>query len=633
MSRRGPGPGGGALAAVRAHTAARAVRTAVGLAALTAAALLAGCRPEETVRLDLAALPPAAAGGAAVAHAATFAPLGAGDTPRLAGAEVAAIEQPPGTRVAWTLPGGPARLSFLPLGTRSPAGGCGSRYQAAFRPAGAGEETVLYEAPIGPLPRFAPAAVEVDLPAAPGRLAFEIVAPARAPAGCSAGPALWGSPSVVVLRRAARRPPAASPNVLVIGVDTLRADRVGPRGGGRPSLTPAIDRLQAESDVWERAYTSFNSTNPSFVSVFTGLAGRRHGVYDLSTPLPAGHVTLAERFAAAGYRTFAVIAARHLAPRYSGLGQGFDEVVTPHQSQLSAELAVDRAIDWLDRRGGDPEPFFAWLHLFDPHTPTVPPEPFASGLGAAQPAGTAPVGAWRPFRAPGRRDFAERRLGGHPDLYDGEVAYLDRQVDRLLGVLAERRLLAETLVVFFADHGESLGEHGLLHSHAGLYEPSVHVPLSVRWPERFRARRPGGVPAGRRFRGLVQTIDLYPTLLAAAGLPVPGGLDGRDLYALGDAGRPAVFVEHANRAGAAVRTRRHKYVRLSGPAAPHQGPALFDLAADPDETVDLAGRGLAVEERLAAALAGWLAAGRAAAPPVELTDEDRERLRALGYLR
>ena len=611
-------------------------RSARVLPALVAAVLLLlGCRPEGTVegtvRIDLASLPPDAS-GAHGAHATTVANLGVGETPLLAGSEVQAIEQRAGTRIGWELdPGAPARLTFIPLGTPSATGGCGSRYRAAFRSAVTGEEDVVSEEPVEPVRRFAPAAVEVELPAAEGRLSFEIVLAADAPGRCRTETALWGSPAVVGTRRLARRRPAEVPSVLVIGVDTLRADRVGPRGD-RPSLTPAIDRLRAESDVWERAYTSFNSTNPSFVSVFTGLSGRRHGVYDLSTPLPAEHTTLAERFQAAGHRTFAVIAVRHLEPRYSGLGQGFREIVTPPERRLSAELVVDRTIAWLERDRG---PFFAWLHLFDPHTPTSPPEPFASGMGAAAPSGMSPVAGWRPFRDPGPRAFVERRLGGHPDLYDGEVAYLDRQLDRLLGFLAERRLLEETLVVFFADHGESLGEHGLLHSHAGLFEASVHVPLSIRWPERFRDRRPGGPadPPGRRFGGLVHTIDLFPTVLAAAGLPVPPDVDGRNLYALGAAGRPAVFIEHANRFGTAVRTARHKYVHLSGDPTVPEGPQLFDLAADPGETVDLAGRGLPVEKRLAAALADWSAQGRTAAPSTELTDEDREQLRALGYLR
>ena len=626
--------------------------------ALAAAVLLLlGCRPEGTVegtfegtvRIGLASLAPDSVSGAG-AYAPVVAPLGAGERELIAGSEIEAIEQRAGARAAWELaPGSAARLTFIPLGTSS-AGGCGSRYRAGFRPAGAAEETVLFESPVEPQRRFAPAAVEIELPAAgggpgpgaepapaAGRLTLAIVAAPGAPERCRRETALWGSPAVVATRRLPRRRPAELPNVLILGVDTLRADRVGPRGE-RPSLTPAIDRLLAESDVWTRAYTSFNSTNPSFASVFSGLAGRRHGVYDLSTPLPAHHTTLAERFREAGYRTLAVIAARHLAPQWSGLGQGFDEVLLPEGRQLAAERVVDLAIERLDRsapRKHLARPFFAWLHLFDPHTPTRPPEPFASGMGAAAPAGLGPVASWRPFRDPGPRSFVERWLGGHPDLYDGEVAYLDRQVDRLLGFLEEQDLLEETLVVFFADHGESLGEHGVLHSHAGLTEPIVRVPLALRWPESFRERRPGApdASAGRRFDGLVQTIDLHPTLLAAAGLRVPAGLDARNLYGLGPAGRRAVFVEHANHGGAALRTARYKYVRLTAESGLPPGVDLFDLEADPGETEDLAGRGLSAEERLATALAGWLAEGRAAAPSVELTDEDRERLRALGYLR
>jgi len=400
--------------------------------------------------------------------------------------------------------------------------------------------------------------------------------------------------------------------------------------------------------------------------------------------------------------------------------------VTRADEHFAAELGVDQTLDWVAVHCTRPRPFFVWLHLFDPHTPHTPPDPYADGLRPAGPMGLGPVRAWVPFRELGPRGFDEPVLGGNRDLYDGEVAYVDRQVGRLLDGLASRGLLDTTLVALVADHGENLGEHGLLYRHVGLFDTTTHVPLLVRWP--------GPPRPGRRFDGLVQTIDLFPTLLAAAGLPVPPQ-DGIDLRRLspatrtaaadgaggwgsvrgprmetaaasspavdtfygsvraprmqtaaassqgadtsygsvsgqlaaaalapaallstgpaptttapavpalaGPGGRRAIFAEHSNGFGAMVRTRDYQYIVSRGNTVVFpDGPTLYDLRADPFETHNLAGRGLAAERELAGLLNGWLAqrrplpgssAGRA--HPHPLSDEDAARLRALGYVR
>ncbi|HYL05631.1 MAG TPA: sulfatase-like hydrolase/transferase, partial [Thermoanaerobaculia bacterium] len=398
-------------------------------------------------------------------------------------------------------------------------------------------------------------------------------------------------------------------------------------------------------------------------------------------------------------------------------GQGFAEV-TRADEHFAAELGVDQTLDWIAGHCTRPRPFFVWLHLFDPHTPHTPPAPYADGLRPAGPMGLGPVRAWVPFRELGPRAFDEPVLGGNRDLYDGEVAYLDRQVGRLLDGIASRGLLDTTLVALVADHGENLGEHGLLYRHVGLFDTTTHVPLLVRWP--------GPPRPGRRFDGLVQTIDLFPTLLAAAGLPVPpqDGIDLRRLspvtrtaaangaggsgshpdtargtsrlaagsgslsgqlaaaalapaallsagsvpagsvptasvsaaaptpagtaYATaavpalaGPGGRRAIFAEHSNGFGAMVRTREYQYIVSRGNAATFpDGPVLYDLRADPFETRNLAGRGLAAEREMAGLLNGWLAQRRphpaspaGQARPHPLSDEDAARLRALGYVR
>jgi arylsulfatase A-like enzyme len=296
---------------------------------------------------------------------------------------------------------------------------------------------------------------------------------------------------------------------------------------------------------------------------------------------------------------------------------------------------------WIDARadraraageaGATAAPFFAWLHLFDPHTPHTPPGPYAVGFRPSGWNGLGPVTSWIPFRRPGERSFAQPVLGGERDLYAGEVAYLDRQVDRLMGFLASRGLLDQSVVALVADHGENLGEHGIDYRHAGLWDTTVHVPLLVRWPAA------SGQPGERRLEGLVQTLDLFPTLLAGAGVEPPAGQDGTDLRQLthdGRLGRRAVFAEHSNGTGVMARTATHKYVRMAGERSISDGVYLYNLANDPAEKRNLAGRGLPVERELAALLDRWLK-DRREAPAAEsrtLSEEERRQLEALGYL-
>ena len=551
--------------------------------------------------------------------------------PKRGAGQVKALEQRASSRVRWTIePGRDAYVFFVPLGTTN---GCACTYRVGLRDGTTLKE--LYHGDAGPMGPFAPAAVEADLSPYAGRridLLLQVDGSAAHAPEQPVPSVLWGSPAVYSRRQIAASRQGSEggrPNVLLIGIDTLRADALG-AWGRTPSLSPSLDRLAAQSDVWPDAYTAFNITNPSFASIMTGLYGKNHGVYDLRTPLPPSHATLARLLAGAGYDTLALISASHLGNHNSGLGQGFAEVRTATQ-QAAAEMPVDMTMDWLAARAGRTRPFFIWLHLFDPHTPHTPPEPYAFGLRPATAMGLAPVRAWAPFRQPGPRGFAEAVLGADRDLYDGEVAYLDRQVGRLMDFLESRGLLRNTVVAVVADHGENLGEHGIRFRHIGLFDTTTHVPLMIRWA--------GAERQGRRLAGLVQTIDLFPTLLAAAGLKVPpvppvDGQDLRELTGEGHKGRRAVFTEHAGRLGVSVRTPEHRYGLNQGnmPFFP-DGPFLYDLKADPGETRNLAGSGLPVEKELNTLLLRWLSDRRRSPSPQsrDLTEEEVQKLRSLGY--
>ncbi|MEM8933878.1 MAG: sulfatase, partial [Acidobacteriota bacterium] len=449
--------------------------------------------------------------------------------------------------------------------------------------------------------------------------------------GCGDQTIAFGAPAVDGIGPLPPVPGSAErPNVLLVGLDTMRADHLGAYGR-TPSPSPAFDRLAAESDLFENAYSTFNVTNPSFTSILTGLWGKNHGVYDLQTVLPEEQTTLAERFSDAGWRTFSVLAAGHLGPERSGLGQGFDAVDVA-AGQYAAESAVDQAIRWISGLAQDPEPttpFFLWLHLFDVHTPHTPPRPFARGLGVDGLTGMAPVAEWSPRRELGLRAFDEPVLGGHEDLYFDELRYLDHQLDRVYDFLASRGLLETTIVAVVADHGENFGEQGLTFRHAGLWDATTHIPLLVRRP---------GPPgrSGRRFPGLVQSIDLVPTLLDLAGLEPHTPLDGQDLYELTEngRGRRAVFAEESDNIARMVRTHDHLLMQAD-PGHPFvDGDLLFDLRADPEQQVNLIGRGLPVEAELRDLLGRWLRdrRDRAEATAVELSEEERQQLQALGYI-
>jgi choline-sulfatase len=392
-------------------------------------------------------------------------------------------------------------------------------------------------------------------------------------------------------------------SVLLVTLDTTRADRLGCYGH-TSARTPRLDRLAAEGVRFENAFADAPITLPSHASILTALYPFEHGVrnngnFRLAERFPTLATVLRER----GYGTAAFVSSFVLDGRY-GLARGFStyddrmESAPEPASTLEAERRGDKTAlalsGWLEGRGTDRAPFFAWLHLYDPHEPYRPP-----------PSGEA---------------FA--------DPYDGEIAFADAVVGRVLDKLAALGVLDRTLVAVVADHGESLGDHGEETHSMFVYDSAIRVPL-ILWG-------PGLLPAGRKVGTPVSTIDLAPTLLDLLEVPplaapharsLRGAIEGRSSV------RPAAvyaetYVPQLYMNGAPLRAvRDERYKLIDAPR-----PELYDLARDPGETRDryrddpkVAAALRAELDRLTGGTPGAMSTG-----PVDA--EAAEKLRALGYL-
>lgn len=505
----------------------------------------------------------------------------------------------------------------------------------------------------------------------------------RRPRGARAGALLalflFASAAFVWTRAAARHgaPRSARPNLLLITVDTLRADHVGCYGS-REVRTPHIDALAAEGALWEHAISPIPTTNPAHSSLFTGLYPGNHGVIN-NAPYAffPGVLTLPELCEQSGYSTVAFVSGYTLKRDLSRLFRRFqvyDDVfgflrwvpsewrdtslpilakrlapafglrlrLLDERFDRRADDLVDAVLDWLARNGDGP--FCLWLHFYDPHMPYDPPAPFDGMYGEAPGADYEPN--WYDFD-PDRRERAV--LGGQAlerfrDLYAGEVSFVDEQLGRLFAALRADGLWERTAILLTSDHGESLGEHDYYFDHSYfLYDTCLRVPLIARFPDVL-----GGLGRGVRIPEQVQLVDVLPTLTEALGLESLEGLDGVSLLPrLRGAPAPSETapalsvtyefrITHQKRL-LSVRTDRHKYVRTSYQwdefVRRPEREELYDLTVDPDELQDLAPSAPELVARFRElSRAEWERWGHELGKvDAELTDRDRERLRALGY--
>lgn len=394
-------------------------------------------------------------------------------------------------------------------------------------------------------------------------------------------------------------------NVVLVTIDTLRADHLGCYGFG-PAQTGNIDRIAAESALFENATSAVPLTLPAHSSIMTGVYPPEHGVRDNGGYyLDDRWQTLAEFLKTKGFATGGFISAFVLDRRW-GIAQGFDEyydhfelskfkMVSLDSVQRRGDETLGQALKWIDRN--KQHRFFAWIHFYDPHTPYDPPEPF-------------------------KTEFAHPPYG----LYDGEIAFTDTLIGRLREALEQQKLLDATLLVITADHGESLGDHGESGHGFFIYDVTTHVPLLIRLPGQTH----------KQVREQVRSIDLYPTICDALGFQPPSAVKGVSLVSLVEGkSLPETLSAYSESYFArfhygwselkSLRTQEYKYI--SAPNA-----EFYRLTEDSRERNNLYRAGdqrvSLFESQLTQLLAGFGAAQK----PRPMDDESLEKLQALGYI-
>lgn len=454
--------------------------------------------------------------------------------------------------------------------------------------------------------------------------------------------------AVALLAAGCGERPPARPNVILVSVDTLRADHMGGYGYDQPT-TPFLDSLAASGVRFSQAFAHASWTLPSHMSLMTSCHPQTHTVDVARRSLPASIPTLAEVLAAGGYETTAFVSWIYLKAGF-GFDRGFHayhELLPPPELQdsttrysIKANELADRVIEWA--RAGQRRPFFLFLHLFDPHMSYEPPlvyarlfDPDLTGVE---------VGAYEHLYRyiDGLHDdtppIPPEELVQARALYDGEIRFTDAELERLFRVFAEEGLLDDTLIVFTSDHGEELDDHGSMEGHQWtLYDEVLHVPLTMVFPDgRF-----AGAVEGR----LVGSIDVAPTVLDVVGLAAPPTFEGRSLLpAL--AGRAAadgdeVVFSEIRRFNLkwSLRTPEYKLIYNQSPVRDEHGRPvaagfeLYDLRADPGERTNVFDPASPVARDLVRRLRAFTErqpAAEAAEGP-ELTPEERRRLESLGY--
>ncbi len=457
---------------------------------------------------------------------------------------------------------------------------------------------------------------------------------------------LWSGPASVCAVQtgaAAVMPvhPFKGPNVLLITIDTVRADHMSLYGYNRPT-TPRIDRFAAGARVFDRAYATSPLTSPSIVSILSGYYPYTHRIRLLWQKVDPKTVTIADRLRQMGYETAAVVSNIVLSDKAIGLGDRFDhyddavDEPEPHRPAMlerKASRTTDAAIQWIEQRSSN-RPFFLWVHYIDPHGPYRPPAGTPVTFRHDEPVTVDPKRIPGYVREPGVTDGLD-----YVDRYDEEVAYTDQEVGRFLENCKTLGILDTALVIITADHGEQMVEGDFLYFCHGydVDEAVIHVPLIVKHPS---------VPAGRCNQP-VSIADVTPTILAVVGLPTPEGIDGRSLR--GDISSRPPYAEGRDSAGSGGLRRAYIYahrkvVVVHGKSNVPRMAWAYDVANDPTESNRLPVDDAEPAYQVLAELIrnerdpGGVPAGYANGDrpmqlvPDSLDDDTTDALRSLGYV-
>ena len=456
-------------------------------------------------------------------------------------------------------------------------------------------------------------------------------------AGCGADE---GEPALVEVpapASAAVAPQGPAPNIVILTLDTTRADHLGSYGYFRDT-TPRLDELAAEGLVFERCVAPTASTLPSHTSLLTGATPSEHGVLTNMSFGAQPHWaqwglrSFAQLALDAGYVTAAVVSAAPV-KRGTGLELGFSDFDQPAGLERPAAETTDAALAWLERRGEGP--FLLWVHWFDPHHPLEAPDGFGD-FGADTSARSAELARRGvPDQRWDLRTGGSLATGELVDAYDAELRYMDAQVGRLLDALRASPGWDRTAVVVMGDHGEGVGQHGVV-EHGELWWEQVHVPLIMRIP--------GVAPA--RVEQLVGVADVLPTLVGRLERPELGfgsAASGRDLLAPGAEPRPVLVSvpghEIADEPYGCGLVTPTKQLMIPRPALTELAPMLYALDADPAQLLDIAAQQPDTVGRLSALIREPCAALHRSASEMISAEQQTEamrklteELRALGYV-
>lgn len=449
------------------------------------------------------------------------------------------------------------------------------------------------------------------------------------------------------------------PNVVLIVLDTARADRFGCMGYERDT-SPNIDSIFSEGTIFENTYSTACWTLPSHGSLFTGLYPTQAGATSETLHLPKVNRTIAQTLQEGGYKTAGFCCNGWLS-KERGFAQGFDEyhemwreenrVNTAGKHLYSDQIATEKIINWLRQQNKSKNPFFTFINLNGIHLPYQPTEPFLSrfvgnrGYNNEEVNRIAAVKSWWAYLG-GKVAFNERDFRIMSDLYDGEVALADTHVGRIADELRTLRMLDDTVFIVTSDHGENLGEHGRFDHNLSMYETTLHIPLMMRYPKAFSA--------AVRVKDLVSNTDIAPTILDLCGV---GGMDKlkpeETSLARKERRRRNFVVSGNERPMSGIGLMKEQYPEFDVRSIDYRmrairsgsykliwkinvGTQLFDLQTDPQELNDLAGKDIATRNKLNNMLVSWMRRTPAVSNIKSLQGQDEENLkllRSLGYIK